>query len=164
MSQACATKACSPSLQAILGGATTTIVQGRLGLTVGETLLRDTDVSLTGAYFVYSQDPLTAGYYGLSTLGRSSTRFGGGLPLAPVRWSVELDGAHRFGAFELSISMQYARYVSDQGHNAVAGLQGKYAFSSHFALWLRANVQRDFEGADASATTASASLGASYSF
>ncbi len=142
----CASHACPESLRAELAGQTQTIQQWRGALTVKETLAKDTDLVLTGAAYAYGNDPQSGGNYSLASFRRTTFRFGGGVPTAPVDWSLELDATRRIGTFEAAVTAQYARYTAGQGDDVVLSLQGKLALSEPLSLWLRIVGQRDADG------------------
>src|SRR5439155_173535 len=64
----------------------------RFSANVSATLFTDTDVTLSGDYYVYQQNPAQVGFFTLVAAGR-----GAGVPIAPLRYEVRPEVVHRFG-------------------------------------------------------------------
>jgi len=60
-----------------------TLDSERLSANVSATLFTDTDVTLSGDYYVYQQNPAQVGFFTLVAPGR-----GAGVPIAPLRYEV----------------------------------------------------------------------------
>ena len=158
----CKKTKCSPSLLAALLPQTgVTLDSQRLNAAVTATLARDTDLTLSGDYYIYDKDPTQVGYYSVARVGR----VGNGLNIAPLQFSVRPEVAHRFGDFSAKIWVQAGQYVSGAGQNtAGAGLKLQYKFTKAFKLWVTGSGQRDIDQSGTESKSGSLSLGAGYRF
>jgi hypothetical protein len=116
------------------------LLQWRADANFTETLYTDTDVSLTGTYYIYNRDTAQSGYYGESVFGRL---IGDGIPIAPMQYAIRPSLTHRFGALSLRGFFQYADYRSGEGTSVLVGLKAQYKFSKALRAFLSANVQHD---------------------
>jgi hypothetical protein len=136
-----------------------------LSLTVNETLLSDTDVALTGTVYVYSGDPLDAGYFSVSSAGKSTVSFGTGMPLAPLRASLRPEVAHEFGeVVRLSLSYERGLYLDDLGHSDALTAKVRWKVSRHWRVLLSVSGQRDVDSEGAVSPAGQATVGARYQF
>jgi hypothetical protein len=132
------------------------LIQWRADANFTETLYENTDIGLSGTYYIYNRDTAQSGYYGEAVFGRL---IGDGIPIAPLQYAIRPSLTHRFGALQLRGYVQYAAYRSDEGSSFVVGLKTQYKFSSALRVWLGANVQRDRVSAgDLNMLSASAGL------
>ena len=133
----------------------------RLSGGITATLFTDTDVTLNGDYYGYADDPANVGLFSTAAVGR----FGAGAPIAPLRYLVRPEVAHRFGAFSLKGWAQVGRYVPEAGQGTAAiGGKAQYKFSRSFRLWVSASGQRDEDASVAVSRTGILALGAAYRF
>jgi hypothetical protein len=122
---------------------------------------KDTDLTLAGDYFVYDQDPTQVGYYSVARVGR----FGNGLNIAPLRFTVRPEVAHRFGDLSVKVWVQGGRYVTGTGQStASAGLKLQYKFTKSFKMWATASGERDVDEQGNETNSSCLSLGAGYRF
>jgi hypothetical protein len=117
------------------------LLQWRASLGVTEQLWRDTEVGLTGTYYLYSEDPANRGYDGPSIWGREGVSEG--VPLEPLRWAIRPSVRQRFGPVKVGAYFHYGRYVDDGGYMIVAALKGALKVSDAFRLWVQVGLQRD---------------------
>lgn len=159
---ATALAACKPLLAAIRG-APDTLLQGRIALNAVETIHDDTDVGLTGTYFLYDQDPTTVGYFSLLTVGRSVS-MGNGLAVLPAQFSLRPMVGHRFGRLGLELAYQFIRYVDDlgAGHGVTARIQ--YKFDRNWKLWVKLTGQLDVTSTTGTTHSGTMSAGIRYTF
>jgi hypothetical protein len=138
----CETHRCSKQLLGLLRNQSTSLTQTEARLGVTETIGLDTDVGLGGSYFLYDRDPTDVGFYGL-VADEHGPGFGGGIPLAPIRWSVRPEFAHRFGHLGVRVWLRHGRYIDDEGTTNVLGTKVQYRFTRSFRMWITASGQRD---------------------
>jgi hypothetical protein len=161
----CGNLQCTRTLDAILRGQKQTLLQARLSALATGTIAQDTDVSLGGDYYLYSEDPTLLGAFGVATAGRTLPAGGGGVPIAPLRWTLRPEVAHRFGAASARGWVQVGRYVEGGGRaTSSLGLKLHYKFSRSFRAWLTLSGQRDTDAAGGESKAAFAGLGAGYKF
>ncbi len=158
----CAAHKCSPSLLAALRPQTgVSLDSQRLNAAVTAILSKDTDLTLSGDYYLYDQDPTQVGYYSVARVGR----VGNGLNIAPVQFSVRPEVAHRFGDFSAKVWVQAGQYVSGGGQSTTgAGLRLQYKFTKAFKLWASASGQHDIDQQSNATNSGSVALGAGYRF
>ncbi len=123
-----------------------------------ETLWRDTDLGLSGSWYLYDRDPTEAGYFGLAAAGRTGT--GGAIPIAPLLWSVRPSATRRLGAWTLRLELQHGVYASSEGRLDALAAKVQLRFTRAFRMWVTAGGQRDVDFAGTVTTVRSASLGA----
>lgn len=149
-------KACSLSAE---------LDSARLSLGAIATIATDTDVGLSGDYYVYQQDPTAVGYFSVGAAGRQTVSGGTGVPLAPLKYLVRPELAHRFGDFSAKIWVQAGSYVSGAGKGTSAiGTRLQYKLTKKFKLWITASAQRDVDLTGASSDSGALALGAGYRF
>jgi hypothetical protein len=125
------------------------------------TVQAQTDVGLTADYYLYADDPANVGVFPIAAVGR----FGAGAPIAPLRWLVRPEVAHRFGAFSLKLWGQAGEYVADVGQGTAGlGLKAQYRFSRSFRAWISARGQRDVANSGQVSRTGLLAVGAAYRF
>lgn len=123
-----------------------------------ETLWRDTDLGLSGAWYLYDRDPTEVGYFGLAAAGRGGSP--GAIPIAPLLWSVRPSATRRLGAWTLRLELQHGVYASDEGRFDALAARVQVRFTRAFRMWVAAGGQRDVDYAGAVTSVRSASLGA----
>jgi hypothetical protein len=163
----CASNKCPAALLLALRPQTNvTLDSQKLSGSVTAIAGKDTDLTLAGDYYIYDQDPTQVGYYSVARVGR----FGNGLNIAPVKFTVRPEVAHRFGDFSVKVWVQAGRYVPGTGQStASAGLKLQYKFSKAFKMWATASGERDVgepdvKGQSSESNSSSLSLGAGYRF
>lgn len=158
----CTGHKCSPSLLAALRAQTgVTLDSQRLSASATAILATNTDLTLSGDYYLYDQDPTQVGYYSVARVGR----VGNGLNIAPLQYSVRPEVAHRFGDFSAKVWVQAGEYVAGAGQSTVgAGLRLQYKFTKTFRLWATASGQHDVDAQNNPTNSSSISLGAGYRF
>src|SRR5205085_7319885 len=87
-----------------------TLDSERFSANVSATLFTDTDVTLSGDYYVYQQNPAQVGFFTLVAAGR-----GAGVPIAPLRYEVRPEVVHRFGDLSARLWVQAGEYVPGTG-------------------------------------------------
>src|SRR5262249_2240661 len=121
-------------LNALFRARASDINQFKLSALVSETFALDTDVTLSGAYYFYDQDPTQASYFTIAAFG--PTGLGGGVAIAPLRFTFRPDVTHRFGRFSVNLWYQYLKYVPGEGYGNCLGLKLQYKFSKAFKAWI----------------------------
>ena len=92
------------------------------------------------------------GYFSVVAVGRTIST-GGGIPLAPLQYSVRPSLQRRFGGFSLDGSYQFGRYVADLGTSHAVSVRAQYRFSKAWRAWVRVGGQVDLD-ADGNSTGA----------
>jgi hypothetical protein len=149
---------CSPSFRQALNGVPANLDFERLSGGATATLFLDTDVSLLADSYVYNQDPSQIGYAGVAFLGRDT-----GLPIAPLRYIVRPEVAHRFGDLTAKLWAQAGEYVTGTaGSTAAIGARVQYRVSSSLRAWVSISGQRDVDSSDNRTRSGSFAAGAGY--
>ena len=163
----CMTNKCSRELRGALDGQMSQLAQYILEGNFSQTLWKTTDVGVDAAYFLYSQDPTKVGYFSAGALGRSSS-FGGGMGIAPYKWNVVPDVIHRFGGVMVMASLSYGQYVDSEGNDMTATLRVQWKIkldrTKRVKLWGKVTGSQDVDSTNAVAYSASAALGAQYTW
>jgi len=143
----CQTHACSKALLQVIGPQPDArLDSSKLSLGGTLTFLQDTDVTISGDYYAYRQDPTQIGYFSLGSTGRMQIAGGGGVPIAPLRYLVRPELAQRMGDFSLRLSAQLGRYVAGAGQTTRgAGARLQYKLTKAFKMWASASGQRDVD-------------------
>jgi hypothetical protein len=181
---------CSDQRRAVLQSAAGTFQQpasgavGQWQLLAGltETLYQDTDVGLSGAYYLYtvahpaaylaSSGPLGPGGGRSGSGGGAilvSRDYGTGVALSPLWFTVRPELTQRFGGFSLGVSFQYGRYVDDADYAYSLTLGAKLMYRHRFQrfrvkVWLSGTGQRDVDAASVGTLSGSLSAGARFNF
>jgi hypothetical protein len=140
-----AARALCTQLLPTLKGQPAQLGQGLVGIGLTETIYQDTDVSLSGTYDFYSQDPSTVGYFTLATAGRRTASMGEGVQIAPLRWSVRPDVNHRWGALSTELWFEHGKYVGDEGRSELVGVKLTYRFNKTYKAWITGTGQKDLD-------------------
>jgi hypothetical protein len=159
----CETHLCGKALRSALQAQQAMLNQVRIGANLTETIYQTTDLGLSAALYLYNEDPTQVGYFGVTSVGRSSS-FGSGMPIAPYRLTVSPDLAHRFGNLLCELGFLYGLYASDQGYALGATIRFQYKFSPRWKLWLKASGERDRDAENATTLSSSVSLGVRFTF
>lgn len=164
---ACAAHPCANGLASALAGQPASLVQLVVGASLSEQLYRNTDVGLDGSYYLYDKDPTQVGTLSLTRSGQAAGA-GGGLGIAPVRYSVMPSLIHRFGPVMAMSSVAYSQYVDQQGYDvsATLRLQYKLAFDGdrRLKLWAKLVGSRDVDQMSTATKAGALSLGAQYTW
>jgi len=154
---------CPQALLRALDGNGADLGSARLSLSAMVTLSRDTDLSLDGDYYAYDGDPARFGYFGVA--GSLQRPEGIGAAIAPLRFVVRPEVAHRFGAFSLRLWIQAGRYVSGVGQSTGAlGAKAQMRFGSSFRAWIAASGQNDVDAQGDAAQSVTVSVGGAVRF
>ena len=149
------------ALVPVIDGISGVLRYARVSASALAIIARDTDVGVSLDYYGYADDPANVGLFSTAAVGR----FGAGAPIAPLRYLVRPEVAHRFGAFSLKGWAQVGRYVPEAGQGTAAiGGKAQYKFSRSFRLWVSASGQRDEDASVAVSRTGILALGAAYRF
>jgi hypothetical protein len=144
-------------LLAALAGVDTPLDFERFTGEVTAALYRDTDVSLSGDFYVYNQDP-NGTFFGLAAAGR-----GLGLPIAPLRYLVRPEVQHRFGDLSARIWLEGGEYVAGSGGTtAGVGVKLQYRFTKAWRAWLTLSGHRDVDAGDNITRSVTVAAGAGY--
>ena len=151
-------KNCGQALLTALQATPVTLDSERFSANVSATLFTDTDVTLSGDYYVYQQNPAQVGFFTLVAAGR-----GAGVPIAPLRYEVRPEVVHRFGDLSARLWVQAGEYVPGTGQStAGAGLKLQYKFTKAFRSWVTLSGQRDVDQSDQITRSGSVAAGAAY--
>jgi hypothetical protein len=137
----------------------TSFTQSRLGAGATVTLFHETDVSLSGAYYLYSDDPTQVGFFALATGGRLPASLGDPVNIAPVLWSLRPGVTHRFGeAVSLGVYYEFADSYAAEGTSNLLGLRLAVRVSRQVRLMLRVEGQSFTDSRGVTSLSASAVL------
>jgi hypothetical protein len=141
LKQQCQASTCSPQIEDLLAKPNSSVVQayGEVDVTG---IVRRTDVGFSGTGYAYSQDPGQIGFFGVAGFARGPSS-GDGYPAAPLLFQVWGHAQQKLGAWRLSGSASYGRYVDGEGSSASASLKVAYAAGSRIRLWATGTLQRD---------------------
>jgi hypothetical protein len=133
----------------------------RISAGVLATVQADTDLALDVDYYGYADDPANVGVFAIGTAGR----LGEGAPIAPLRFLVRPQAAHRFGALSLKLWAQAGEYVPGVGQGtAGVGARAQYKLSRAFRTWISASGQRDVDASGQVTRSGRLALGVGYRF
>jgi hypothetical protein len=156
---------CSKSLRAVLSDQQFSLAQVRLAGAFTETLFEDTDLTLGGEYYIYSDDPTQLGFFSVASAGRLTNLGGSGVPIAPLQWTVRPEITHRFGAFSARLWVQAGQYVDGAGQGTAAiGARLQYKFTRAFRMWVSASGQKDTDVDGNESKSGLLALGMAYRF
>jgi hypothetical protein len=154
---------CPQALLRALDGNSADLGSARFSLSGTATLSRDTDLTLGGDYYAYGSDPAQFGYFGVAASRRQPE--GIGAAIAPLRFVVRPEVAHRFGALSLRLWAQAGRYASGVGQSTAAlGAKAQMRFGPSFRAWIAAIGQNDVDAQGDSARSAIVSVGGAWRF
>jgi hypothetical protein len=143
------TEFCAASTGALcqlVKGASTPLLQVRLGGGYTGTLFETTDFGLEVQGFLYDRDPADVGYFSVVNLGRG-LELGNGVPMLPLAVSVRPSVLHRFSRVSLKLAYQFGLYAGDRGTNHVLTLRATVKVSKSWRIQATVTGQLD---ADAS--------------
>jgi len=157
----CNTHKCPRALLAALAAQAVTLDSQRFSASATAIVWTDTDLTLSGDYYYYDQDPAQVGYYSVARVGQ----IGNGLNIAPVQYSLRPEVTHRIGGFSFKLWVQGGEYVSGAGQStASAGLKLQFKLSKAFKLWATASGERDLDEQGNVTKSTSFSIGAGWRF
>jgi hypothetical protein len=145
-------------VQSQLQGSSASLDFERLSASVLATLFVDTDVSLSGDYYLYNQDPAAFFVPNQVLAGRSPL-----VPIAPLQYLLRPEVLHRFGAFSARLWVQAGEYARGTGYGTVGmGTKLQYRFSKALRLWVTASGQRDVDYTHQATFSGTVSAGVGY--
>jgi hypothetical protein len=157
--------ACSPALLQVLKDQPATLDSLRTSLGVTSTIYTDTDVTLGGDFYSYSQDPSTVGIFSVGESGKQNISGGTGVPIAPLRYLIRPDVVHRFGDLSVKLWVQAGEYVSGTAQTTSGiGAKVQYKFTKTFRMWVTAGGQKDVDSSGTDSNSGNLGLGAGYRF
>src|SRR2546425_78511 len=149
---------CGQALLTALRATPVTLDSERLSANLTATVFTNTDVTLSGDYYVYEQNPAQVGFFTLVAAGRAA-----GVPIAPLRYQVRPEVVERFGDFSAKLWVEAGQYVAGTGQGtAGAGLKLQYKFTKTFRSWAEVSGQRDVDQSDQISRSAAFAAGAAY--
>jgi hypothetical protein len=122
------------------------LAQWKMALGVTETLCEDTDLGVTGTYYLYSADPTDSGYYGAAVFGRGATAIDG-IPLEPLRYAIRPSVVQRFGDLQVRASFQYGGHVDGAGYGVLGGVKIQYRIMRPLKVWVLGYHEHEIDGA-----------------
>jgi hypothetical protein len=156
---------CPPALLKALDAQSDDLGSARFSGAVTAIVYADTDLTLSGDYFGYNENPNNAGYFSIGSAGRSGVSGGSGVAIAPLRWLVRPEVTHRFGDFSLKLWAMGGQYVKGAGGSSTgAGLKAQYKFTKTFKMWAAASGQSDVDSSGTIAHSATFGLGVQYKY
>jgi hypothetical protein len=124
-------------------------------------LFADTDLTMSADVYEYAQDPGQEAYASLIFNGRG----GAGVPVAPLRYLVKPEIAHRFGDFSVRAWVQAGEYVQNTGGTTKgAGIKLQYKFTRSFKMWAKLLGSKDVDDQGNETQSSAVSVGAGYRF
>jgi len=151
-------EACTRTFRQAINGIPENLDFARFSAGATATLFLDTDLSVLADGYVYNQDPAQIGSAGVSFLGRDL-----GLPIAPLRFVVRPEVAHRFGDISAKLWAQAGEYASGTaGSTAAIGARVQYRISTALRAWVSVSGQRDVDLKDNAIKSGTVALGAGY--
>src|SRR5205085_7856287 len=105
---ACANEPTRRVCQPLDAHATIPLDSQKLSLSATAIVLVDTDLTLSGDFYHYEQDPNSLPFPSLTQIGM-------GLPIAPLEWLARGEVAHRFGDAQVKLYVQGGRYEPGTG-------------------------------------------------
>lgn len=151
------------------------VVSVPITLSIDETIYQNTEVSASGTWYWYSDDPNEVGYFTLASAGRTlpgtttkappnTASFGTGVAIAPYAWRSAFAAAQKIGPVKITATVGHAEYLDDAGYNNSIGLRANWKITKHWRLSASAATQNDVD-ADGEATRSySGSAGLKYTF
>lgn len=124
---------------ALVRGLATPLWQGRIGAGYAATLHEDTDLGLTGHFYLYDVSP-TVGYFSLVSVGRE---VGTGVPVLPLQFSLQPHVAHRLGPVTLKLTYQFGLYAELLGALHALKLRASWKVTKNWRLSLTVGAQLD---------------------
>jgi hypothetical protein len=122
-------------------------------------------VTVSGDYYGYRQDPTQIGFFSLGSSGRMQISGGAGVPIAPLRYLVRPEVAHRMGDLSFRLWVQAGRYVDGAGQTTRGvGARIQYKLTKTFKMWAAASGQRDVDSEGNLSLSSTFSLGLGYKF
>jgi hypothetical protein len=123
-----ATPAC-----ALVRGASSPLLQVRLGGGYTGTLFEATDFGVEVQGFLYDRNPDAVGYFSVLNVGRGP-ELGSGVPVLPLAVSVRPSVLHRFWKVSLKLAYQWGLYTGGQGSNHVVTLRATWNVTERWRL------------------------------
>lgn len=140
--QRCAANPSLASACPLVNGASTPLLQVKLGGGYVGTLFDDTDFGLEVLGYLYDRSPADVGYFSAVNVGRG-LELGNGVPVLPLAVSVRPSVLHRFSRVSLKLSYQFGLYAAGQGANHIATLRSTFKLSSSWRLTVTVTGQFD---------------------
>ena len=157
--------ACSAALLQVLKDQPATLDSLRTSLEVTSTIYTDTDVSLGGDLYLYGQDPSTVGIFSVGAVGKQNISGGNGVPIAPLRYTIRPEVAHRFGDLSIKLWVRAGEYASGTAQTTSGiGAKVQYKFTRSFRMWVTAGGQKDVDSTGTGSNSGTFALGAGYRF
>lgn len=140
--QRCAANPSLASACPLVNGASTPLLQVKLGGGYVGTLFDDTDFGVEVLGYLYDRNPSDVGYFSAVNVGRG-LELGNGVPVLPLAVSVRPSVLHRFSRVSLKLSYQFGLYAAGQGANHIATLRSTFKLSSSWRLTVTVTGQLD---------------------
>lgn len=159
----------------LLGQQQASVVTVPISLSIDETIYQNTEVSVSGTYYWYSDNPNDVGYFTLASQGRNlpgtttkapsnTASFGTGIAIAPYSWSSAVGLAHKLGPVKLSATFGRAVYLDDAGTNNSISTKVAWKITKQWRISAGFATQNDV-GSDGEATRSySGSAALKYTF
>jgi hypothetical protein len=126
----------------LVKGASTPLLQVRLGGGYTGTLYEKTDFGVEVQGFLYDRDPTSVGYFAPVNVGRG-LELGNGVPVLPLAVSVRPSVLHRFSRVSLKLSYQFGLYAGGLGTNHALTLRATVKVSERWRLQATVTGQMD---------------------
>ena len=162
----CQTHFCPRALLNVIGPhPAARLDSGKISLGGTLTFQRDTDVTISGDYYGYRQDPTEIGYFSLGSTGRMQISGGSGVPIAPLRYVVQPEFVQRLGDFSVRLWARAGRYVEGAAQTTRGvGTKLQYKVTKTFKMWAAASGQRDVDSEGIVSISTTFALGVGYKF
>jgi hypothetical protein len=151
------------------------VVSVPITLSIDETIHQNTELSVSGTWYWYSDDPNDVGYFTLASAGRplpgtttkappNTASFGTGVAIAPYSLRTAFAAAHKIGPVKLSATFGHAEYLDDAGYNNSLGLRANWKITKHWRVSASLATQNDVDADDEATRSYSGSAGVKYTF
>jgi hypothetical protein len=117
------------------------VVQAYLELDVTG-IIRRTQLGVSGTAYAYSHDPAQFGFFGVAAFARGPA-IGDGVPLAPLRFSVQGHVLQKLGRFRITATGESGDYVDSEGSTVSVSAKPSYDITPRARLWATGTWQRD---------------------
>lgn len=164
-------KACK-KLMPLLKSQEASVVTMPIFFSVTESIKSNTDVTLGGTYYVYSQNPNDVGYFTLAAQGKqsqnASASFGSGISVSPYLFGSTATVAHKFGPLKVTVGGSYNRYLPEDdgtyGHSTSGAIKAAWKITDAWRVNGAFGKSWDTDSDGAVTSSYSVSLGLRFTF
>jgi hypothetical protein len=155
----CATHTCSDEIEAALHPLWSQLSQFSIDGRITCAEYDDVDLGIEAAYYLYDQDPRTAGHFRFP--GPSN---GTGMPIEPLRYAVSPTLATRWGKLRGTFGASYGSDVDGRGYRLAANVRFQYVVTPGVKLYARLAASSTVNDVNDLATSIALALGGNYAW